>query len=88
MNGEINRTLIVNGPLKLSEILIKEGINNSKNFRDFSAIVIEYLQGCKCITDPYYELMVREYNRLSGDSLAIKELSDRIKANIILKVVE
>lgn len=88
MNGAVNRTLIINGPLKLSEILVKEGINNSQNFRDLSAIVIEYLQGCKCITDPYYELMIREYNRLSSDSVAIKELSDKIKASIVLKAVE
>ena len=88
MNGAVNRTLIINGPLKLSEILVKEGINNSQNFRDFSAIVIEYLQGCKCNTDPYYELMIREYTRLSSDSVAIKELSDKIKASIVLKAVE
>lgn len=88
MKAIVTRTLHIKSPLQLSDILIKSDLIENELFKYFCFITSEYLKGCKCVSDPYYSLMIDEYNRISSDTESINFLKDKIKANIIIDTVE
>lgn len=88
MKAIVTKTLHINSPIQLSQIIVKEGLSDNKLFKDFCSIVSEYLKGCNCISDPNYSLMINEYNSLSVSGDVINLLKEKIRSNILFTKIE
>lgn len=88
MKAIVTKTLLINSPIQLSQIIVKEGLSDTEIFKDFCRIVTEYLKGCNCISDPNYSLMIDEYDLLSTNNDVVNLLKEKIGSNILLTKVE
>lgn len=87
MKATVSKTLIINSPIQLSQIIVNQGLIDNTLFKDFCFIVSEYLKGCNCISDPNYSLMVDDYNLLANSKDVVDILEMSLTSNVIFESV-
>ena len=84
MKAVVSRILVVTSAPHLCEILVKEGLSTNQLFFKIIDITREFLNGCQCVSDPNYHLMMDEYKKLSKDQKIIHLLTTSIKCSDVI----